>query len=168
VLYRIARTDPVWIEAQVYEADLPLLSPGMAAVVTSPYAAGARRGRVAFIGPALTGDARTAVARVELPNPGALLKPGMFVDVTLEAHLGRRLVVPQDAVVPTGERNFVFVDKGGGRIEPRAVTLGARAGEWTEIAVGLSSGETVVTSGNFLVAADARLKSAIDQWQARP
>jgi multidrug efflux pump subunit AcrA (membrane-fusion protein) len=93
----------------------------------------AAHGRVTFVAPALDPSTRTGMARIALSNPGGALKPGMFVDVTLDADLGVRLVVPEGAVVPTGTRQLVFVDKGGGRLEPREVTVGARGGEWIAI-----------------------------------
>ncbi len=165
VLMSIARVDPVWIEARLYEADLPLVRPGMSARVANPYdAAGVRTGRVTFVAPALDESSRTGVARIELPNPRGELKPGMFVDVTLDAALGQRLAVPEGAVVPTGTRQIVFVDLGKGRLEPREVVIGARSGTFVVIERGLTAGETVVTSGNFLVAADARLRSALARW----
>jgi Cu(I)/Ag(I) efflux system membrane fusion protein len=165
VLMSIARVDPAWIEARVYEADLPLIRTGMPARVASPYdPRGTRTGRVTFVAPALDPASRTGVARIELPNPGGALKPGMFVDVTLDAALGQRLVVPEGAVVATGTRQIVFVDLGGGRLEPREVTVGPKSGTWIAIERGLTAGETVVTSGNFLVAADARLRSALARW----
>jgi Cu(I)/Ag(I) efflux system membrane fusion protein len=165
VLMSIARVDPVWIEARLYEADLPLVRPGMVARVANPYdARGERAGRVTFVAPALEEASRTGVARIELANPGGALKPGMFVDVTLDAALGPRLAVPEGAVVPTGTRQVVFVDLGQGRLEPREVTVGPRSGTWIAIVRGLEPGERVVTSGNFLVAADARLRSALARW----
>ena len=163
VLLSIARTDPVWIEAQLYESDLPHVRPGMVARVAA-LGGQPRTGRVTFVAPSLDTATRTGTARVTLPNPGGALKPGMFVDVTLEAALGERLAVPEGAVVPTGTRQLVFVDKGGGRLEPREVVVGARAGDWIAIDRGLSEGETVVASGNFLVAADARLRAALGRW----
>ena len=165
VLLSIARTDPVWIEAQLYESDLPHVRPGVAARVSSPFLGGQpRTGKVTFVAPALDPSTRTGMARIALSNPGGALKPGMFVDVTLDADLGVRLAVPEGAVVATGTRQLVFVDKGGGRLEPREVTVGARGGEWIAIDKGLSEGETVVASGNFLVAADARLRAALGRW----
>ena len=165
VLLSIARTDPVWIEAQLYESDLPHVRPGVAARVSSPFLGGQpRTGKVTFVAPALDPSTRTGTARIALSNPGGALKPGMFVDVTLDADLGVRLAVPEGAVVATGTRQLVFVDKGGGRLEPREVTVGARGGEWIAIDKGLSEGETVVASGNFLVAADARLRAALGRW----
>jgi Cu(I)/Ag(I) efflux system membrane fusion protein len=169
VLMSIARIDPVWIEARVYETDLPLVRVGTPATVEGGPAGGAaRRGTVRFIAPALDESSRTGVARIQLSNPGGALRPGMFVDVTLSAPLGRRLAVPEGAVVPTGTRQVVFVDKGGGRLEPREVTIGPKvapapgeSGGWIVIESGLAEGETIVASGNFLVAADARLRSAL-------
>jgi Cu(I)/Ag(I) efflux system membrane fusion protein len=162
VLLSIARVDPVWIEARVYESDLPLIRVGLAARVQDSF--GTRTGRVAFVAPSLDEGSRTGVARIELSNPGGALKPGMFVEVSIDAPLGRRLVVPEGAVVPTGTRQVVFVDKGGGRLEPREVVIGPHAGDWIVIERGLAQGETVVASGNFLVAADARLRSALGKW----
>ena len=163
VLLSIATVDPVWIEARLYEADLPYVRVGQLAHVTGVDAR-ERTGRVTFVAPSLDPATRTGMARVSLANPGGALKPGMFVDVALEAVLGSRLAVPEGAVVPTGTRQVVFVDKGGGRLEPREVTVGARSGDWVAIERGLSEGETVVASGNFLVAADARLRSALSRW----
>jgi len=102
--------------------------------------------------------------RVEVPNPRGDLKPGMFVNVQLEVALGKRLAVPESAVLPTGEHRVVFVDVGDGRLAPREVQLGARAGDYFEVLSGLKPGECVVTSGNFLVAAESKLKSATQKW----
>jgi Cu(I)/Ag(I) efflux system membrane fusion protein len=88
----------------------------------------------------------------------------MFVDVHLDVSLGRRLAVPESAVLPTGERHVVFVDLGDGRLAPREVRLGARAGEWYEVLAGLKAGERVVTSGNFLISSEAKLKTATEKW----
>jgi len=163
VLLSIATIDPVWIEARLYEADLPYVRVGQPARVTGVEGR-ERAGRVTFVAPALDPATRTGVARVTLANPGGLLKPGMFVDVALEASLGPKLAVPEGAVVPTGTRQVVFVDRGQGRLEPREVTVGPRSGEWVAIERGLEEGETVVASGNFLVAADARLRAALARW----
>jgi len=165
VLYKIARTDPVWVLAAVYERDLPLVRTGMPARITGP-AAGGRvlQGRVSFVAPDLAADTRTGTVRIELPNPGGALKPGMFVDVALSVRLGQRLAIPESAVLPTGERRIVFVDLGDGRLASRDVVLGARAGDWYEVVSGLAAGDRVVTSGNFLVAAESRLRSATGKW----
>jgi len=165
VLYKIARTDPVWVLAAVYERDLPLVRTGMPARIAGPAAGGRMlQGRVSFVAPDLAADTRTGTVRIELPNPGGALKPGMFVDVALSVRLGQRLAIPESAVLPTGERRIVFVDLGDGRLASRDVVLGARAGDWYEVVSGLAAGDRVVTSGNFLVAAESRLRSATGKW----
>jgi Cu(I)/Ag(I) efflux system membrane fusion protein len=125
---------------------------------------GMLKGRVAFVAPTLAADTRTAEVRIEVPNPKGDLKPGMYVNVALETPLGTRLAVPESAVLPTGERRIVFVDLGDGRLAPRDVQLGARAGDWYEVLAGLKAGDRVVTSGNFLISSEARLKSAGEKW----
>jgi len=165
VLYKIAPLDPAWVIADVYQADLPLLSVGLPATLTNPYLdEGSRHGRVSFIYPSLQAETRTGQVRVEVPNRRGDLKPGMFVNVELQIRLGRRLAVPESAVLPTGERRVVFVDLGDGRLAPREVSLGARAGDYYEVLSGIKPGEIVVTSGNFLVAAESKLKSAAQKW----
>lgn len=165
VLFKIVPLDPVWVMASVYQVDLPLLRVGMGATLTDPYLdERSRHGRVSFVAPSLEAETRTAQVRIEVPNPRGDLKPGMFVNVELEATLGRRLAVPHSAVLPTGERRIVFVDLGDGRLAPREVRLGARAGEYVEALAGLEPGDVVVTSGNFLVASESRLSAAARKW----
>ncbi len=161
VLYAIAPTDPVWVLASVDEQDLPLVHAGQRVTLLVPGGGGRERwGRVAFVAPDLAADSRTGTLRVEVPNGDGQLRPGTYLDVRLSVPLGRRLAVPDAAVLPTGERHIVFVDLGGGRLVPRDVTLGARAGDWVEVRAGLVAGDAIVTSGNFLVAAESRLRSA--------
>lgn len=165
VLYKIAPLDPAWVIASVYQVDLPLLRVGMTASLANPYLdERSRHGRISFIAPALEAETRTGQVRVEAPNPRGDLKPGMFVNVEFQVALGNHLAVPESAVLPTGERRVVFVDIGGGRLAPREVQLGARAGDYFEVLAGLKPGEVVVTSGNFLVAAESKLKSATQKW----
>jgi Cu(I)/Ag(I) efflux system membrane fusion protein len=165
ILYRIAPTDPVWVLASIYQQDLPRVRVGLAARVTDPYSdRGQRAGRVSFVSPSVEGDSRTGTVRIEVPNPRHDLKPGMFVNVELRVPLGPRLALPESAVLPTGERRLVFVDLGDGRFAPREVRLGARAGGYYEVLQGLVPGDAVVTSGNFLVAAESKLRSATGKW----
>lgn len=173
-LFRLARLDPVWIEAEVFEADLPLVREGQAVRVTLPGLPGPNlpnlpgegfAGKVAFVYPYLDGSARTGKVRLELRNPGLLLKPDMYANVELEIGLGERLVVPEEAVLYAGERSFVFVDLGEGKLRPREVKIGIRSGDWLEVLEGLEPGDEVVRSGNFLVAAESRLKQALEQWK---
>jgi Cu(I)/Ag(I) efflux system membrane fusion protein len=164
-LYRIAGLDRVWVEAEVYESELPLVSVGQQAEVGLSYLPGERfTGRVAFVYPYLEGSSRTGRVRIELANPGLELKPEMYADVTLRADRGEGLVVPVEAVLYAGPRRLVFVDLGEGRLRPQEIEVGVRSGDSYEVLSGLEEGETVVTSGNFLVAAESRLKSATGQW----
>jgi len=165
VLFRIAPIDPIWVMASVYQVDLPLVRVGAPVTLENPYLdGGSRSGRVAFVDPTLAIDTRTSSVRIEVRNPRGDLKPGMFVEVRLASVLGRRLAVPESAVLPTGERHIVFVDLGDGRLVPREVKLGARAGEWYEVLSGLVAGDRVVTSGNFLISSEAKLKTAGEKW----
>ena len=164
-LLRIAALDRVWVEAEVYESELALLAVGAPATVTFPYLPGRRfAGRIAFVYPWLDDATRTGRVRIELRNPGLVLKPEMYAEVLFERALGKRLAVPDEAILYAGDRCYVFLDLDGGRLRPQAVTLGQRAGEWVEILDGLAPGDVVVTSGNFLIAAEARLKLALDHW----
>lgn len=165
-LYRIAPLDEVWVDAEVFEGDLPHVQVGQPATVTLPYLPGKTfTGSVAYVYPTLQGATRTGHVRVVLQNPGLLLKPEMYANVTIEHDEGARLQVPASAVIYTGPRRIVFVDAGGGRLVPHEVTLGARGTDSYEVLSGLKDGDTVVTSGNFLVAAESRLESAAGVWE---
>ncbi len=164
-LLRIADLSRVWIEAEIYEADLSLVAPGMPVTVTLPYLPGTTlEGTVEFIYPYLHQTSRTARVRLSVPNAEGLLKPDMFADVRLAQPLGERLVVPVAAVIVAGETRVVFEDLGDGRLAPRVVRTGHRSGDWIEITAGLEAGDRVVTSGNFLIASETLLKSGLKQW----
>jgi Cu(I)/Ag(I) efflux system membrane fusion protein len=164
-LYRIAPLDRVWVEAEVYEADVPLVAPGMPAEVTLPYLPGrAFAGTVAWLHPGLSGATRTARVRIELANPDQALRPDMLANVALETAPGDRLLVPLSAVIHAGERSFVFLDLGDGRLRPARVEVGRRFGEDVEILSGLDEGQSVVASATFLVASESRLRAALDRW----
>ncbi|MCK6526477.1 efflux RND transporter periplasmic adaptor subunit [Myxococcota bacterium] len=165
-LYRIVRLDRIWVEADVYERDLPLVKVGQEATVTLPDLPGSRlTGQVGLVRPFLDPATRTARVRISLPNPGLELKPEMFVDVALRVPRGERLVVPDSAVVYAGPRRLVFLDLGDGRLQPREVEVGPKVGDAYEVLSGLEEGDVVVTSANFLVAAESRLRSAVEAWQ---
>lgn len=165
-LYRIAGLDRIWIEAEVYEAELPLVHVGQKAEITLPYLPGKKlTGRVSFIYPYLEGKSRTGKIRVELPNPSLELKPDMYANVDLSEERGERLVVPVEAVIYAGPRRLVFLDLGGGRLRPQEIQVGLRLGDDYEVLSGLKEGDVVVTSGNFLIGAESRLKSATGDWQ---
>lgn len=158
-LYKIAAVDPIWVVASVYQYELPLVREGMGATVAAPGGA-TRRGRVSYVNPYLDPETRTGEVRLQVPNPRGDLKPGMFAEVSLQRDLGVRLAVPESAVLYAGERRVVFVDLGDGRLAPRDVRLGAKAGDFYEVLDGLADGDVVVTSGNFLIAAESKLRSA--------
>jgi len=165
-LFRIAGIDQVWVEAEVYESDLPVVAVGQTATVTLPYAPGQTfTGKVSFIYPYLEGATRTARVRIALPNPKLAIKPDMYAEVTIQRNLGERLTVPEQAVLYAGQRSFVFLDLGEGRLRPNEVKTGLVTGDRIEILSGLAPGDVIVTSGNFLVAAEARLKLAMEQWR---
>jgi Cu(I)/Ag(I) efflux system membrane fusion protein len=164
-LFRIAPLSKVWVQADVYEQDLPHVKVGQKAEITFPYLPGKKyENKIAYIYPALEGMTRTARVRIELPNQELALKPDMYADVRLHIDAGERLQVPESAVIYTGPRRLVFVDLGDGRLQPREVTLGLHAEGAYEVLDGLSEGERVVTGGNFLIAAESRIRSAADYW----
>lgn len=165
MLLAIADLSRVWIEAEVFEGDLALVSAGMPATITLPYLPDRQyAATVDYVYPRLDGDSRTGRVRLSLPNPDGELKPDMYAEVTLQADLGERLAVPEEAIIFSGENRIAFVDIGGGRLKPVRVQTGQRSQGFIEVREGLSPGDTVVTSANFLIAAEARLKTALEQW----
>jgi Cu(I)/Ag(I) efflux system membrane fusion protein len=168
-VYRIADLSQVWVDAQVYEPDLPYVHVGQPARVELPYVPGRTyEGKVDFIYPTLEEATRTGKVRIVVDNPELELKPQMYASVVFEVDLGERLAVPVSAVVFTGPRRLVFVDLGEGRLRPQAVELGARTEGWYEVTDGLEAGDIVVTSGTFLIAAESRLRSALEFWEGEP
>jgi Cu(I)/Ag(I) efflux system membrane fusion protein len=164
-LYRIAALNKVWIEAQVYEADLANVHAGQAASVTLDYVPGRTYdAKVAYVAPYLDPQTRTAQVRLELSNEELDLRPGMYASVTLGADLGPRVQVPSAAVVYTGPRRLVFVDLGQGRFRPEEVSVGASSNGMYEVLSGLKPGDKVATSGVFLIAAEARISTASRYW----
>jgi Cu(I)/Ag(I) efflux system membrane fusion protein len=165
VLFRIARLDPIWVIASVSEQDAALVRQGMQAIIRDPYRDTVlRNGLVSFVYPSLDSVTRTTDVRVTTRNADGRLRPGSFVNVELVTPDLKRPTVPESAVLPTGERHIVFVDVGGGRLVPREVRLGARAGGYYEVLGGLRAGDVVVTSGNFLVAAESKLRTPSQKW----
>jgi Cu(I)/Ag(I) efflux system membrane fusion protein len=160
VLYKLAPIHPVWVLASVYQYELSLVRPGMTATIETPFLPErTRTGRVSTVNPYLDPSTRTGEVRVTVPNARGELKPGMFVDVTLERELGSRLAIPASAVLYEGDSRIVFVDAGDGRLVPRRVALGPKAGDDYAVDSGLAPGEVIVVSGNFMVAAESRLRA---------
>jgi hypothetical protein len=164
-LYRIAALSKVWVEAEVYEADLAHVRVGQPATVTLDYIPGrAYQAQVSYIYPYLDPTTRTGRVRIEIGNTKLDLRPGMYASVELSSDLGQRVQVPAASVVYTGPRRLVFVDLGGGRFRPTQVQVGAESGGMYEVLSGLSPGDLVATSGVFLIAAEARISTAAKYW----
>jgi Cu(I)/Ag(I) efflux system membrane fusion protein len=166
-LYRIAGLTKVWIEAQVYEADLASVRPGQPAAVTLDYLPGRTYdAKVAYVYPTIDPQTRTGQVRLELANRDLDLRPGMYASVTLTADLGPRVQVPSAAVVYTGPRRLVFVDQGQGRFRPQEIVVGTSSSGMYEVLSGLNAGDQVATSGVFLIAAEARIRTASKYWNS--
>jgi Cu(I)/Ag(I) efflux system membrane fusion protein len=162
-LYQVTDLSSVWLVGNVFEQDLALVQIG-AHVTASVVAYPGKKfhGTVTFISPVLQPETRTAQVRVELPNPEGLLKPAMYGTVELTAGVPEpRLAVPDSAILDTGTRQLLLIDRGGGEFEPRAVELGIHADGYREILGGVSEGDQVVVNGNFLIDSESNLRAAI-------
>lgn len=164
-VYRIAPLDRMWIDAEIFEAELDAVSVGTPAEVTLAYLPERRfEARVAYVYPSLQADRRAVRVRLELANPGGVLRPDMYATVSFQQPLGERLSVPDTAVLRAGDRSFVFLDLGEGRLRPQRVETGRMADGRVEILSGLDEGQPVVVSGTFLVAGESRLRAALENW----
>ena len=160
-LYEVADLSTVWISADIYESEVAAVRLNEPASVTfAAYPGEIFRGTVSYIYPSVNTEARTVRVRLELPNPGLKLKPGMYGNVTLQTDAVHTLVVPKEAVLETGLRQLVFMDRGQGRYEPASVKLGRRSQDSVEVLEGLKEGDRIVTSANFLLDAESKLASA--------
>jgi Cu(I)/Ag(I) efflux system membrane fusion protein len=162
-LFEIADLSRVWVLADVYEHEIGRVAVGQRASVELAGRRGERiEGKVGFIYPALEPSTRTLRVRVELDNKDLKLRPGMYGDVFISVGDEQGVVVPREAVVDTGDHQYVFVAKEAGRFEPRLVRVGARSDDKVEVTGGLAEGEVVVTTANFLIDSESRLKAAIE------
>ncbi len=165
-LYRLADPGMVWVQAEIYEQDLVYLSLGQEANVTLSYLPDREfRGRVTYIYPSVDEKTRTARVRMEFHNPGYFLKPGMFVTVRILSELEpSALLIPNMAILRSGEQTTVFVALEGGRFEPRAVALGPQAeNDDYQVLRGVREGERIVTSGQFMLDSESQLREAIQK-----
>jgi Cu(I)/Ag(I) efflux system membrane fusion protein len=163
-VYRIADLSKVWVMATLYEYQLPYVQVGQKAIMTLPYIPGQEfEGKIVYIYPYLSEKSREVKVRIEFENPYGVLKPGMFANIDLQNTLPRkRVLVPREAIIDTGERQVAFVSLGEGRFEPRDVTMGAEAGNGTvEVLSGLEPGENVVVSGQFLIDSESKMREAL-------
>ena len=158
-LYRLADLSTVWVEGEVFEQDLQYIRIGAQAhIEVAAYPGEHLMGAVSFVYPVVDVASRTNRVRVTVPNPDGRLKPGMFSTMFFDTRVGEDvIIVPFEAVIVTGERNLVFVRDEDGMLQPREVVLGARADREVQILSGLTEGETIVASANFLIDAESRL-----------
>jgi RND family efflux transporter MFP subunit len=161
-LYQITDLSTVWVNADVFEYEVPFVKVGQSADMQLSYYPGkSYRGKIAYIYPTVDPMARTVKVRIEFPNPSFELKPQMFANVQLNINYGNQVLIPQEAVMDSGDKQYVFVVHDGGVFEPRTVQLGAKFEGSVVVLSGLKAGETIVTSGNFLIDSESRLKSAM-------
>jgi len=164
-LVDIADLSVVWVWAQFYQDELPMLKKGLpVTITTSSYTGDKLNGKISVIDQFIDDAMRTGRVRIDVENPNLKLRPDMYVDVELTMDMGEGVAVPVAAVLPTGKHNIVFVDKGEGKLEPRFIELGRKYGDFYEVKSGLNETERVVTSANFLIDAEAKVQGALKSW----
>jgi Cu(I)/Ag(I) efflux system membrane fusion protein len=163
VLFRVADHSVVWALVDVAERDLAAINVGQNVTLkTSAYPARVFKGTVALIYPHLNAATRSARVRIELRNDDLVLRPDMYVEAQIDTGSSQPVVsVPESALIDSGDRQVVIVDRGDGRFDPRNVSIGRRGLGYVEITQGISDGDTIVTSANFLIDAESNLKSAL-------
>jgi RND family efflux transporter MFP subunit len=168
-LYTIADLSRVWIDAQVFQNDIGRVRPGESAEITlDSYPGEALHGVVQSILPQVDATTRTIAVRLSVANPGMRLKPGMYVNVALKANLGKQLVVPASAVLESGLRHIVFIDRGEGRFDPKEIQPGNRVGDLVVVTNGLEVHQKIVTSANFLIDSESQIQAAAGASEAVP
>jgi Cu(I)/Ag(I) efflux system membrane fusion protein len=164
-LVEVADLSVVWVWGEFYQDELPMLQIGQEVTVTSSSYPGEEfQGQITLIDPFIDNVKRTGRVRLDIQNPELKLKPDMYVDLVLDMDMGRSLVVPVSAIIPTGKRNIAFVDKGAGKLEPRFLELGGKYGDVYAVKSGLKEGEHVVASANFLIDAESKIQGALKSW----
>ncbi|MFH0999138.1 MAG: efflux RND transporter periplasmic adaptor subunit [Pseudomonadota bacterium] len=166
-LYTVTDLSVVWVDAEVYEYETRDVHVGQEGVLTTTYDPSLRlTGKIAYIYPYLNRESRTLKLRFDFDNKDLRLKPGMYVDVNLMIDYGEGIVIPDSAVIDSGTRQVVFVDRGEGRFEPREVKAGVRSEGKTQVLSGLSVQDRVVIKANFLLDSESRLRALIDAAMA--
>ncbi|MDA8242107.1 MAG: efflux RND transporter periplasmic adaptor subunit [Nitrospiraceae bacterium] len=161
-LFDLADLSTLWIIADFYEYELSLVKPGERATISLSYFPGKEfSSRIDYVYPTISGQTRTAKVRFEVPNFGGRLKPQMYTNVEVKIGLGKKLSVPDNAVIDTGTRQIVYVDRGEGNFEPREVLLGVRAEGMAEVLKGLKAGEKVASAATFLIDSEAQLQGVV-------
>jgi len=165
-LYELVDLSTVWVNAEIYEYEVPFVKVGQPATMALSYFPGKTyQGKVVYIYPTVDPTTRTVKARLEFSNPHFDLKPDMFAEVRLSISYGTQLFVPQEAVLDSGTEQIVFVAVGDGYFQPHKVQLGPRLDDRIVVLSGLKPGEKIVTSGNFLIDSESRLKTAMGGMQ---
>jgi Cu(I)/Ag(I) efflux system membrane fusion protein len=158
-LYDIADLSNLWVIADIYEAELALIKVGDKAAITLAYLPGKEiSSQIDYIYPSISAETRTVKVRLKLANSESKLKPQMFTNVEIKINLGRKLMIPESAVIDTGKGMVAYVDLGNGAFEPREIKAGLRTDGYIEVLRGLKAGEKVVSAANFLVDSEAQLK----------
>ena len=168
-LYTIADLSTVWVNVDIYESEIPFMRPGQKASVALSYDPGATfNGKVSYIYPSVDEKTRTAKVRLDFPNPGFKLKPDMYVNAEIKIDGGSHLAVPEEAVLDSGTRKVVFIDKGNGHFEPKEVKLGAKMDGHFQVLSGLNEGEKIASSSVFLLDSESRLSEAMGAMTGMP
>ena len=158
-LFNVADLSRVWILADIFEDDLSLVGMGQWANISiGAFPGKVFRAKIDYVYPSMSGQTRTVKVRFSIPNPGLKLKPQMYSDVLINADLGKRLAIPASAVIDTGMRQIVYVDRGNGNFEPREITTGVKTDDLVEVLKGLKPGDRVASEGTFLIDSESRLE----------
>lgn len=164
-LVDIADLSSVWVWAEFYQEELPQIKTGMTVAISSSSLPGEKfDGKITLVDPFINEMKRTGRVRINVENPELKLRPDMYVDTELALDRGEALTIPVNAVLPTGKHNIVFVDKGGGKLEPRFIELGGKFGDVYAVTSGLQEDERVVSSANFLIDAESKVQGALKSW----
>jgi len=161
-IYTIADLSTVWVDADVYESEIPFIKVGQQATINlSYYPEETFKGKISYIYPYLDEKTRTVKVRLEFPNPGLKLKPDMYINAELKVDSGRHLAVPEEAVLDTGMRKIVFLDKGNGHFESKEIKLGSKLDGFYQVVSGLNEGQKIAASSVFLLDSESRLSEAM-------
>lgn len=165
-LYQITDLSTIWVNADIYEYEVPFVKVGQAANIQLSYYPGKTySGKVTYVYPTVDPVTRTVKVRIEVSNPKLDLKPQMFANVELKINYGKQILVPQEAVMDSGDKQYVFLVHDGGTFEPRTIQPGVKLDGKVAVLSGLQAGDVIATSGNFLVDSESRLKSAMGGMQ---
>src|SRR3989454_42973 len=166
MLVEVADLSVVWVWADFYEDELPMLKVGQKIDITAKSYPGEKfEGTISLINPFLEEAKRTAKVRIDIPNPDFKLRPAMYVNAELAMDMGEGLTIPVSSVMPTGTRNVAFINKGEGKLEPRIVQLGSKYADLYEVQSGLVENERVVASANFLIDAESKVQGALKEFE---